>query len=291
VQRAFEASQGQPWLVNALAWEIFINMKVAPPEPITDEHMDQAVERLIVARATHLDSLTARLYEPRVKRVVEPLIAGGLPKMDATYNDDLAYLRDLGLVARTKTVQIANPIYQEVIVRVLGEHTESVIDTDERSFVTPEGLLDLKKLLEEFLDFWRLHGDILAPSQPYLEAACQLVFMGFLQRVVNGGGYIDREYGVGRGRIDLLVRWPHLRPDGSRAQQWEGIEVKVRHPGRPDPLDEGLAQLDAYLARLGLDQGTLLIFDRTPQAPPLPERTSVSNVTTLTGRDVTLIRA
>ncbi len=33
--------------------------------------------------------------------------------------------------------------------------------------------------------------------------------MAYLQRTVNGGGYIDREYGVGRGRIDLLVRWPY----------------------------------------------------------------------------------
>jgi hypothetical protein len=291
VQRAFEASQGQPWLVNALAWEITWNMNVLPPEPITDDHMDQAVERLIVARATHLDSLTARLHEPKVKRFIEPLIAGNIPETDATYNEDAAYLRDLGLIARTRKVQIANPIYQEVILRVLGEHTESVIDTDERSFVTPDGLLNMQKLLEEFLAFWRLHGEILAAKQLYDEAACQLVFMGFLHRVVNGGGYIDREYGVGRGRIDLLIRWPHTRPDGTRAQQWEGIELKVRQPGRPDPLDEGLTQLDAYLDRLGLKEGTLLIFDRTPQAPPLPERTSVNTVETRTGREITLVRA
>ena len=96
-------------------------LRIAPPEPITDDHMDQAVARLIVARATHLDSLAARLHEPRVKRVIEPLIAGALPEIDGTYNDDVAYLRDLGLIARCKTVQVANPIYQEVILRVLGE--------------------------------------------------------------------------------------------------------------------------------------------------------------------------
>jgi hypothetical protein len=115
--------------------------------------------------------------------------------------------------------------------------------------------------------------------------------MGFLHRVVNGGGYIDREYGVGRGRIDLLVRWPHTRPDGHRAQQWEAMELKVRRPGQPDPLEEGLARLDAYLDRLGLDHGTLLIFDRPPQAPPLPERTAIGGTRTLGGRDVTLVRA
>jgi DNA polymerase III delta prime subunit len=291
LQRAFHASQGQPWLINALAAEVVDELRIEPPESITDDHMDQAVERLIIARATHLDSLAARLHEPRVKRVIEPLIAGALPQPDGTYNDDVAYLRDLGLIARSKTVQVANPIYQEVILRVLGEHTESVIETDERSFVTSEGRLDLPKLLEEFLAFWRLHGDILAAGQPYHEAACQLVFMGFVHRVVNGGGYIDREYGVGRGRIDLLIRWPHTDQDGKPCQQWEALELKVRHPGRPDPLGEGLEQLDRYLDRLGLEVGTLIIFDRRPELPPVHERTSITETHTSSGKKITLVRA
>lgn len=291
LQRAFHASQGQPWLVNALAAEVIDDMGIEPPEPITDDHMDQAVERLIVARATHLDSLVARLHEPRVKRIIEPLIAGAVPGTDGTYNDDLAYLRDLGLIARSKTVHVANPIYQEVILRVLGEHTESVIETDERSFVTPDGRLDLLKLLEEFLAFWRLHGDILADKQPYHEAGCQLVFMGFVHRVVNGGGYIDREYGVGRGRIDLLIRWPYTDQDGKPGQQWEAIELKVRHPGRADPLAEGLEQLDRYLDRLGLDVGTLIIFDRRSELPPVHERTSITETRTPAGKKITLVRA
>jgi hypothetical protein len=72
VQRAFEASQGRPWLVNALAREVIEEMKVTGP--IDDEHMDQAVERLILARATHLDSLVARLREPRIQRILEPIM-------------------------------------------------------------------------------------------------------------------------------------------------------------------------------------------------------------------------
>jgi hypothetical protein len=291
LERAFHASQGQPWLVNALAAEVVDKLGVVPPEPITDDHMDRAVERLIIARATHLDSLVAKLHEPRVKRIIEPLIAGVLPEIDGTYNDDLAYLRDLGLISRGKTVHVANPIYQEVILRVLGEHTESVIDTDESSFVTSEGRLDLLKLLDEFLAFWRLHGDILATKQPYHEAACQLVFMGFLHRIVNGGGYIDREYGVGRGRIDLLIRWPYSDQDGKPDQQWEAIELKVRRGNRADPLAEGLDQLDRYLDRLGLDTGTHIIFDRRPELPPVHQRTGITETHTASGKKITLVRA
>ena len=58
-----------------------------------------------------------------------------------------------------------------------------------------------------------------------------LVLMAFVQRIVNGGGHIDREYGVGRGRVDLLVRWPYRAPDGSRAVQRLAVEIKVWRSG------------------------------------------------------------
>ncbi|WP_433173527.1 hypothetical protein [Actinoallomurus sp. CA-150999] len=288
-QRAFEASQGQPWLVNALAYET--TRMIPSPAPITDAHMAEAVERLIVTRATHLDSLVARLHEPRVQRLIEPLIAGELPDLDATYHEDLSYVRDLGLISRAQPVQVANPIYQEVILRVLAGDTESVVTAEPRSFVTGEGRLDFGRLLDEFVVFWKLHGEILSSRETYHEAACQLVFLGFLHRVVNGGGCIDREYGVGRGRIDVVVRWPCTDANGEPTSQWEAVELKVRHPGRADPLPDGLAQLDGYLDRLGLDTGTLVIFDRRPDAPPLPDRTALGTARTPTGRRVTLLRA
>jgi hypothetical protein len=108
--------------------------------------------------------------------------------------------------------------------------------------------------------------------------------MAFLQRVVNGGGLIDREYGVGLGRIDLCVRWPY--PGG--LQRW-AIELKVWRDGRPDPQDEGLRQLSGYLDRLGLDSGTLIIFDGRADAPPLPERCS-QGVAEYAEKQVTVLR-
>ncbi|WP_344456949.1 AAA-like domain-containing protein [Actinocorallia aurantiaca] len=280
VQRAFEASQGQPWLVNALAREVVDKMRVPVSEPVTDGHMDEAVERLIVARATHLDSLVARLHEPRVKRIVEPMLAGTETTTGPTYDEDLSYVRDLGLIRQSHYIQIANPIYQEVIARVLTGHVESNINVDPRSFVTPQGRLDFGKCLTEFVDFWRLNGEILARQQTYSEAACQLVFMGWLHRVVNGGGLIDREYAVGSGRIDIFVRW--YLPD--RSQQWEAVELKVRRPGRPDPVTQGLVQLDGYLDRLSLPSGTLVVFDQCSELPSITETPSPS------GRTIILLR-
>ncbi|WP_437607748.1 AAA family ATPase [Sorangium sp. So ce834] len=289
IDRAAQLTGGQPWLVNAMGREIVEKMRVPPAEAITAAHVEEAKERLILARATHLDSLVARLMEPRVRRVLEPLLEGGFAGGD-TYDDDASYVRDLGLVAPDRPLRIANPIYREVIVRVLASPAEDAIAVEPRAFVRPDGRFDVARLLREFAAFWREHGAVLAGRMPYHEVAPQLVLMAYLQRVVNGGGHVDREYGVGRGRIDLLVRWPHTGEDGKRAWQREAIELKVWRAGEKDPLPKALTQIDAYLDGLSLDTGVVVIFDRRPGADP-ESGTRFEEALTPSGRRVTVLRA
>ncbi|MBO2452801.1 hypothetical protein J4573_37315 [Actinomadura barringtoniae] len=285
VQWAYEASQGQPWLVNALAHEV---TRKVTSELITDRHMEEAVERLIVERVTHLDALLTDLHEKDVRNVLEPMVAG----TEAPSNPyGLPFVRDLGLVTRTGPLRIANPIYRQAIIRALSRYVEDRVEIDPSAFVLPDGRLDVPRLLEEFTQFWVANGEILDARETYHEAACQLVFMAFLQRVVNGGGHIDRKYAIGRRRVDITVRKPFTDADGKRAVQWTAIELKVWRQGGSDPLDEGLAQLDAYLDRLGLKTGTLVIFDRRPDAAPIHERTATITAQTPSAREITLIRA
>ncbi len=96
--------------------------------------------------------------------------------------------------------------------------------------------------------------------------------MAFLHKVVNGGGFIDREYAVGSGRIDLCLHWPH--PAGL---QRFAFELKVRR-GSNDPRAQGLDQLAAYLERLGLEEGILMIFDNREAAPPITLRGELERV-------------
>jgi hypothetical protein len=288
VEQVYCYTAGQPWLVNAIAREIIVTMQVTGD--VAAAHVDQAKERLIAARATHLDSLTARLEEPRVRRIIEPLVAGRLTALDPEYNDDVAYVRDLGLVGQGRPLAIANPIYREVITRVLSQSTADAVLDRPRSFVLPDGRLDMGRLLREFVAFWRKNGEILASRKGYNEAGAQLVLLGFLYRIVNGGGLVDTEYGVGWHRIDILVRKPYTAADGTEAMQQEVLELKVRYHGEADPLAEGLEQLDDYLTRMGLDTGTLVIFDRRRNAPPVQERGEFFDESTPSGRTVTLLR-
>lgn len=287
---AFNVTAGQPWLANALAREVVEKMAVDPRETISAAQIDQAKERLIIARATHLDSLVARLQEARVRRIIEPLIAGSEIEGDP-FNDDFQYVQDLGLIARSSPARIANPIYREVIVRVLAQSADPNFTLPPRSYVLPSGELDIDRMLSEFLSFWRENGETIAANMPYHEVAPQLVLMAYLQRVVNGGGYVDREYGVGRGRIDLLVRWPYATPLGEPKLQREAIELKVWRDGKQDPLADGLLQLEAYLTALGLDRGALVIFDRRKAAAPIDVRSIREEAVTANGRRVAVLRA
>ena len=280
VDRTFELTQGQPWLANALARQLTEVLVPGREQAITEAKVDEAAEVLIRRQDTHLDSLIVRLQEPRVRAVMEPMLAG--ESLQEVSEEDRRFLVDIGLVRRSESggLAVANPIYREIIVRTLAGTAPNSLPEIPVTWLTPEGKLDKDKLLATFLGFWREHGEPLLRTAPYHEIAPHLVLMAFLHRVVNGG-FIQREYALGRGRMDLFIRY---------AGETLGIEIKVWRPNKPDPVSQGLKQLDSYLAKLGQDSGWLVLFDRRPGLPPLEERVSASLVTSPDGRAITVIR-
>jgi hypothetical protein len=94
--------------------------------------------------------------------VLEPVLAGTYEGGGDAYDDDASYARDLGLVAQSKPLRIANPIYREVIVRVLASPAEDRLDASPARFLLPDGRLAFRRLLRAFADFWHEHGEVLA---------------------------------------------------------------------------------------------------------------------------------
>lgn len=284
---AFELTQGQPWLVNALARQVVEELVPDGITTITEQHIYQAKERLVQRQDTHLDSLAKRLEEPRIRAVIEPLMAG--QELNQVPPDDRQYVIDLGLVKRSVEggLVMANPIYQEVLPRVLASGPQDSLPQISPTWLQPDGQLDPEMLLDAFLAFWRQHGQPLLKSVSYHEIAPHLVMMAFLHRVVNGGGSLDREYAIGSDRMDLCLRYGKVTL---------AIELKVWRQGRPDPVTQGLEQLDKYLAGLGLSQGWLVIFDQRQGAMTsdpslnLAERTKTEMMQTENGRKITVIR-
>jgi hypothetical protein len=266
VAQAFELTQGQPWLANALAYHLTNRVIRDRNVTLTQEHIEAAKDALIERRDTHLDSLVARLNEPRVRKVIEPILTGDV-SFDPTFNDDFSFVRDLGLVAqRDGAMVISNPIYAEIIPRILNFHVQMGIYLKPQWFVADDGTLDLMKLIDGFLEFWQRHGEVLLKGMPYHEAAPHLVFMAYLQRVVNHGGVIEREFAVGTGRADLVTAF------GGRQ---DVIELKLRRGNYT--LTDGLEQVSRYAKRLGRDTGFLIIFD-PKSATPWEERGEIEQV-------------
>lgn len=280
VRMAFDLTRGQPWLVNALARQAVMQEVPDPATDVEARHVEAAKEALILRRDTHLDSLIHRLRQDRVQRVVEPIVAGEILSMDVL-NDDLAFVKDLGLVRSSpQGLEIANPIYREIVPRALTSILEESLVLPRPSYLDAGGRLDFEQLLDDFRAFWIANAEAFLERAPYSEAAAHLVFMAFLHKITNGKGFVDREYAAGRGRVDLCVRWP--LPSGE-VLRW-ALELKVWRDTTPSgkgilsPVEQGLLQLAEYLERLGLDRGYLIVFDSRSDAAPLPERVSREEV-------------
>ena len=254
----WDQTRGQPWLVNALAYEVCFENEAGRDRDSAIRAGDilAAREELIQRRDTHINQLAERLWEERVRRVVEPLLSGG---DEWSWSDrDLKYVRDLGLIARDPPPRIANPIYTEVVPRELTSAAQERLPQDPALYVDADGGLDVHRLLAAFQQFFRENSEHWMGRFEYVEAGPQLLLQAFCQRIVNGGGRIEREYGLGRGRTDLLLFWPV----GDRVQKFV-VECKVLRRSREATEREGLRQAAGSMDRCAAESGHLVIFDRS----------------------------
>ena len=256
LETVWARTQGQPWLVNALA-----SRTCFPRGQFRDfgraveaEDIREAEELIIVKRETHLDQLADKLREDRVRQVIEPMLLGSNIRAS---DEDYDYVRDLGLVARDDPPRIANPVYAEVVPRQLTHMAQKDVRHEAAWYVRADGGLDMEKLLEGFQEFFRENSEHWSKQFAYKEAWPQLLLQAFLQRIVNGGGRIEREYGLGHQRVDLLIVWPQ----GDEVRK-HVVECKLLHKGLEQTMAEGLEQTAGYMDRCGAESGHLVVFDR-----------------------------
>ncbi|MDR0719222.1 MAG: PD-(D/E)XK nuclease domain-containing protein [Treponema sp.] len=262
LEYVWEQSKGQPWIVNSLFKRATIRvLKEDCYDTVKLEHVREAREQIVLARETHLESLAYRLKDKGIHHVMETLISGA---SDPALTESNAWqlCLDLGLTAKENgTPVIANPMYREVIVRQMSYSTQDAIPRPEWQWEKPDGSLDMDTLLKEFQVFWRRNSELWEAKSDYTEAFPHLLLMAFLQRVLNGGGYINREYAAGRGRMDLFIEY--------KGYQYI-IEIKLVHsyetPG--EVKAEGLKQTARYRESMGGGVPSyLVIFDRRMEKP------------------------
>ena len=258
VETVMDFTGGQPWLVNALARECVEEIhRDDPGTPVTVADVEAAKEEIIRRRDTHVDSLMERLREPRVRRIVEPVILGG--EQPVSRNDeDWRFVTDLGLLRENEVRELvpANRMYAEIIGRFLTRDVQDnmVKSVPRTPWATPDGL-EMPGLMAAFQAFWRENAGADRFVYDYKEATPHLVLMAFLQRVTNGEGRIFREMALGSGRLDLCIEF--------RGKRY-AVEVKT---SKNFAGEKSYGQLATYIDTLGLAEGWMAVFDLDPNKP------------------------
>jgi hypothetical protein len=264
-------TEGQPWLVNALAYEVCFRMKEKKDrtKTITQQDIIKSKENLILRRDTHIDQLYKQLEDDRVKKVIQRMLTGEDNIYQDIRLDDIQYCIDLGLIVKDGNLRISNAIYQEIIPRELSYTTQLLISQESAWYINKEtGLLEIDKLLSEFQKFYRKNSEHWLQGISYTEAGPQLLLQAFLQRIINGGGRIEREYGLGRRRVDLYICWDVIqtRIDGLQSEsafrQEIVIELKIIHTGLFETVRAGLIQVLDYADKCGTENIHLIVFDK-----------------------------
>ncbi|MGK7888689.1 MAG: ATP-binding protein [Leptolyngbyaceae cyanobacterium] len=280
VDRAFEVTQGQPWLVNVLANQIITDTD----EPIESVLVDAATEKLIHKQTTHLDHFFPRLWEKRVQEIVEPLFQG-YPPTRAT-PEDLAHISDTGLCCldRYGGLEFANPTYQAIAFHHLSTPALTAlasINPNDPSWVDFKGAINVQRVLEALLHLWQHQGDALLDTLPYRGIAPYLAISAFFYRVAQVHGSLSRKIELAQNRLQL---------DWKSGAGTVRIVVRVWRDRQSDPLETGLADLAKLASSKGGDREWLIIIDQRTERGADWQRTQLGTTQTQSGQSVAVLR-
>jgi hypothetical protein len=165
VERAWYWTEGQPWLVNALANNVIVKQfRNDYSKVISGNDIDIAVRNLILRNDTHFDSLMERLREPRVRRVIEPVITGADYLPDDVPTDDIRYVLDLGLLKsdgyKVDSIRSSNPVYRELIARAMSRNLQRKVPPELANRWMDGTRLDMDGLLRAFQVYWRENSEV-----------------------------------------------------------------------------------------------------------------------------------
>ena len=165
IERAWYWSEGQPWLVNALAKETIGRVLGCDfSRKVTEGHVDKAADLIMRRRETHIDSLAELLMEPRVMRIWEPMLTGADYGFDSGdkrgFVADLRYCLEFGLVRVDGAVRPTNQIIAGVVTRTLIHLIDSMMTANRSGrLIDGRGVTDMNGLTRSIDDFLAKHFD------------------------------------------------------------------------------------------------------------------------------------
>jgi hypothetical protein len=253
-ERLYYFTSGYPFLVSKLCK--IIAEKLLPQKTERRwvlEDVDRAVNLLLKENNTNFDSLIKNLENnPALYDLVYRVIIDG----DViSFNPDeplTNFGRMYGIFKENGRLAIHNRIYEQRLYNYMTVKTEITYGRDynfSEHFKTADNGLDIEAVLLKFQQF--MQSEHHQKDQDFLERNGRLVFLSFLNPILNGKGHTFKEPQISEEkRLDVVVTY---------FQHKYLIELKRWYGEKAHQA--GLAQLSDYLDREHLKTGFLLIFE------------------------------
>ncbi|MBU1599766.1 AAA-like domain-containing protein [bacterium] len=269
VQKIYQETAGQPWLVNWLGSILTVRIKPETVEPITSEDVAKAIELLLKDKNDHFDNLfgKAELYK---ETFIEIIFNGVAYDPD---DKEQSFLESYGLIKEQDTMAVVfNNIYQSRFTKTFFKEFENQLDSTSRRYLTKTGDLDMEKILSEFEEYIMEIGvnAFHETKKPY-EKTGQFLLTAWLYQFVKGKEYASLRYEIpsGVGRMDILLTY--------RAKKYI-VETKIYRS--PRTIEKAIDQLsEKYLATERIDRGFVVLFDPQTQVGKLysPQKYEINN--------------
>lgn len=254
-QRLYYHTSGYPFLVSKLCKNIA--EKILPqsitPTQWTLEDVETSVRLLLKENNTNFDSLIknlenhADLYD-LVNRIIMEAEVVPFNQYNPVIYQGVLY----GIFKQNGQLKMHNRIYEQLVYDYMASRMLTNIRQHFNyggHFVTEEKGLDMKAVLLKFQQFMKEQYS--KQDKSFYERQGRVIFLAFLNPILNGYGYAFREVQASlEKRLDVVVTY---------LQHRYIIELKLWYGG--EYHEKGLNQLADYLSIHGLEKGFLIIFD------------------------------
>ncbi|MBE9569984.1 MAG: AAA-like domain-containing protein [Proteobacteria bacterium] len=252
INKVYEETAGQPWLVNRLGTILTVNIKPETTDPITKDDVVKAVDILLYEENSHFDNITEKAKQ--FKETFTDVVFDGVEYIPG--DDEQALLLTHGLIrTKGKDVNVSNPIYKKRFTRTFFREAEAAVDLSHKSYFTSDGFLNMKAVLADFEEYIIQIGvnAFYASQKPY-EKTGQFLLTAWLYQFVEGGrGELRYEAPTGLGRMDILLTYRGRK---------QIIETKVNRAHGDQVLRKAVDQVcGKYLLTEQVDEGYIVIFD------------------------------
>jgi len=257
VNKIYEETAGQPWLVNRLGAILTVQVKPETVTPIDEKDVENAIQLLLKENNDHFDNLyeKAKLYKETFIEIVFDHVE--------YYPDDedQSWLKQYGLIKEidNKAV-VANAIYKARYVKTFFREARATKIFAPEDYSLPNRHLDMESLLQNFSQYISQIGvkAFYEKGKPYEKTGQFLLTAWLFQLVTGSEGSLQYEVNTGLGRMDILISYKGIKYI---------IETKVNHLDDISIIrTDGVRQLARkYLATEMVAEGFLVIFDTHTQ--------------------------